>query len=91
VKRIERHYSIVKAALADPKAPVHKRLPENQPVENEFGEFIGKMATAAATTGRNDPCPCGALGPNGKRRKFKLCCLVPMDRVGPPAGTPWTN
>ena len=25
--------------------------------------------------GRNDPCPCGAVDENGKRKKYKDCCL----------------
>lgn len=25
--------------------------------------------------GRNDPCPCGAKGENGKPKKFKKCCM----------------
>jgi len=25
--------------------------------------------------GRNDPCPCGATDENGKRLKYKNCCL----------------
>lgn len=93
VKRLERHYSIVKAALVDPEHPVHKRLPEKQPVEKEFAEFAGKMGKAAATTGRNDPCPCGALDERGRRKKFKHCCYVSLDRVGPPAGSrrQWEN
>jgi hypothetical protein len=93
VKRVERHYHMVKAALADAEHPIHKRLPPRQPEEQEFAEFVGKMANAAATTRRNDPCPCGATGPNGKRRKFKDCCLVPLDRVGPSAsgGPRWKN
>lgn len=26
--------------------------------------------------GRNDPCPCGALDSNKKRKKYKKCCLL---------------
>jgi hypothetical protein len=93
VKRLERHYSIVKAALMDPEHPVHKRLPEKQPVEKEFAEFVGKMGEAAATTGRSDPCPCGAIDGNGRRKEFKNCCYVSLDRVGPPTGSRshWAN
>jgi hypothetical protein len=93
VKRLERHYALVKAALADPEHPVHKRLPPKQPVEQVFAEFVGKMASAAASTGRNDPCPCGTIDSKGKRKKFKQCCWVSLDRVGPPAGSRrhWTN
>ena len=25
--------------------------------------------------GRNEPCPCGAVDENGKRKKFKNCCM----------------
>lgn len=25
--------------------------------------------------GRNDKCPCGAMGKNGKPLKYKNCCL----------------
>ena len=25
--------------------------------------------------GRNEPCPCGAVDENGKRLKYKNCCL----------------
>lgn len=27
-----------------------------------------------AGVNRNDPCPCGAVGSDGKKRKFKKCC-----------------
>lgn len=93
VKRLERHYHMVKAALADPEHPARKRLPPKRSEEQEFGEFVGVAARQAATVGRNELCPCGALGPNGKRKKFKNCCLVPLDRVGPPAGSGrrWTK
>jgi uncharacterized protein YecA (UPF0149 family) len=91
VKRLERHYKMVKAALADPEHPAHKSLPPKRTDEQEFGEAVGAWTRMAATTGRNDPCPCGAMA-NGKRKKFKRCCLVPIDRVGPPAESrPWTN
>jgi len=85
VKRLERHYRIVKTGLADPEHPIHKRLPPREPEGKELAEFLVTMARMAATTGRNDPCPCGAVGPNGRRRKFKSCCLVPLARVGPSA------
>jgi len=26
--------------------------------------------------GRNEPCPCGSMDENGKRLKYKKCCLV---------------
>lgn len=93
VKRLERHYAMVKAAIADPEHPARKRLPPARPVEKEFAEFVSVAARQAATVGRNELCPCGALGPNGKRKKFKHCCLVPLDRVGPPAGSAprWTK
>ena len=26
--------------------------------------------------GRNDPCPCGAVNSNGKRKKYKKCCFI---------------
>jgi len=93
VKRLERHYYMVKAALADPEHPVHKRLPPKRSEEQDFAEFVGKMTAMAATTGRNDPCPCGAIGPNGKKKKFKNGCWAPIERIGPAAGGPrrWTN
>jgi hypothetical protein len=35
-----------------------------------------KLGPAARTrTGRNDPCPCGSTYPNGRRVKYKRCCL----------------
>lgn len=29
----------------------------------------------AEKIGRNNPCPCGALKPNGSRKKYKHCCI----------------
>jgi hypothetical protein len=87
VKRLERHYHMVKAALADPEHPARKRLPPKRTEVQEFAEFLGLVARQTATVGRNELCPCGALVPNGKRRKFKNCCLIPLDRVAAPAGS----
>ena len=36
--------------------------------EREAGEIMRLIAVEAATTGRNDPCPCGS------GRKYKACC-----------------
>lgn len=93
VKRLERHYHLVKAALADPDHPARKRLPPKRTEEQEFSDFAGTVIRQATTVGPNELCPCGAVGANGKRKKFKHCCLVPLDRVGPPAGSSrqWTK
>lgn len=32
-----------------------------------------------ASTGRNDPCPCGKMYPDGRRVKFKDCHLKTLD------------
>lgn len=85
VKRLERHYHLVKAAVSDPEHPAQKRLPPGQTVGQEFTAFAMLAARQAATVGRNDACPCGAKGSNGKRKKFKTCCFLDPKRIGPPA------
>lgn len=87
VQRLERHYRMFKAALADPANPARRSLPPKRSEAAELGEFVISAARQAATVGRNELCPCGALGPNGKRRKFKHCCFLPLDRVRAPAAT----
>src|SRR5665213_1506174 len=36
----------------------------------------------AEKVGRNDPCPCGALKPDGTHKKYKHCCIE-KDRPSP--------
>jgi len=45
-------------------------------VQHEIDHLDGVLITdraAMRNTGRNDPCPCGAKGPEGKPVKFKRC------------------
>jgi uncharacterized protein YecA (UPF0149 family) len=74
VRRLERHYDMVKAALEDSDHPIHRRIPPRSEGE-EMGRFVVTYARLAAKTGRNDPCPCLS----GK--KFKRCCMLSADRT----------
>lgn len=38
------------------------------------GQSSGRPASAKASVGRNDPCPCGATKEDGTPKKYKHCC-----------------
>jgi SEC-C motif len=63
VRRLERHYDLVKAA-ASPAHPAHAKLLTWLAEDDEIMPLRPKPRA-----GRNDPCPCGS----GK--KYKNCCL----------------
>jgi hypothetical protein len=60
--RLERHYRMVKEAVADPHHPVQEAMASPRAVERPAGRTTPKVR-------RNQPCPCGS----GK--KYKRCCL----------------
>ena len=60
-RRLERHYSMVKEAIADPKNPIQRLL------QTETGQR-GVPITRERYVGPNQPCPCGS------GRKHKRCC-----------------
>lgn len=62
-RRLERHYQIVKEAVADPSHPIHEIIASASPPELPTIRVNPKI-------GRNAPCPCGS----GK--KYKKCCLM---------------
>ena len=68
VARLERHYTIVKAAAADPEHPAYSRL-QAILTEGEDPFSLSRPATRVKRARRNEPCPCGS----GK--KYKHCCL----------------
>lgn len=43
-------------------------------IDHLDGILITDRKAPAAKIGRNDPCPCGALRPDGKPVKHKRCC-----------------
>lgn len=79
VARLERHYRMVKDALADPTHEIHELVSRGLTPEEELAEAEATLARVADRVGRNDPCPCGS------GRKFKRCCLTaPASRGGAP-------
>lgn len=40
----------------------------------ETKETVKPTIKSDERVGRNDPCPCGALRENGRRKKYKHCC-----------------
>lgn len=69
VRRLERHYRMVKDALADPGHQIHRRMSRGPTSEEELAQAVETFERVVEKTGRNEPCPCGS----GK--KFKRCCL----------------
>ncbi|MEZ0228685.1 MAG: SEC-C metal-binding domain-containing protein [Planctomycetota bacterium] len=70
VARLERHYSMVKDAVADPTHRIHSILPPELIRGKPLMESIEPLVSTAAKIGRNDPCCCGS------GRKFKKCCFA---------------
>ncbi len=74
--RLERHYTMMKAAASDPAHPAYERLQHaiatdpdrllSEDCDPEWERTAGDVAERSV--GRNDPCPCGS------GRKYKHCC-----------------
>lgn len=48
----------------------------NNTVITDYGlEQVSGQVINKEKIGRNDPCPCGKIGENGKTKKYKNCCL----------------
>ena len=58
------------------EAPIQRRAVAKNAAANVGGEPVKKKPVRkAAKPGRNDPCPCGKMKPDGSRRlKYKECC-----------------
>ncbi len=56
--------------------PIQRRSVVKNPVGNVGGDASVKRQPVkrAKKPGRNDPCPCGKLRPNGLPMKYKDCC-----------------
>jgi uncharacterized protein YecA (UPF0149 family) len=76
LERLERHYTMMKAAASDPAHPAYERLqraiatdPYKFAVEDDIVELDqAPVGGAERRVGRNEPCPCGS------GRKYKHCC-----------------
>ena len=63
------------------KAPQQVKAQERRPdivkEKHKHNEVINepahRPATAQPRVGRNDPCPCGAINPDGSPKKYKKC------------------
>jgi hypothetical protein len=74
--RLERHYSMMKAAASDPTHPAYARL--QHAITTAPDRFLSPRDGAEPdrvsddvvrrNVGRNEPCPCGS------GRKYKHCC-----------------
>ena len=62
--------SIYKVEIMSERAAEKKELKEIK-----AGQIIGQPASAKASVGRNDPCPCGATKEDGTPKKYKKCCM----------------
>lgn len=71
-KRLERHYRMVKAAIADHSSPVHEVLASVEPAELPRVEELYDLDPYL-------PCPCGS----GK--KYKWCCRNRDKKRGKPS------
>ncbi len=69
-ERLERHYTMWKKAVDDPKHPFQETIRRRRPARPGGGFFPprGTVRREAPKIGANAPCPCGS----GK--KFKKCC-----------------
>ena len=58
------------------EAPIQRRAVAKNAAANVGGEPVTKKPVRkVAKPGRNDPCPCGKMKPDGSRRlKYKECC-----------------
>ena len=58
------------------EAPVERKSVTKNPVTNAGGDDSVKKQPVKKVKkpGRNDPCPCGKLRPNGLPMKYKDCC-----------------
>ena len=58
------------------EAPIQRRAVAKNAAANVGGEPVKKKPVCkVAKPGRNDPCPCGKMKPDGSRRlKYKECC-----------------
>jgi len=58
------------------KEPIQRKSVVKNPVGNVGGDDSVKSQPVkrAKKPGRNDPCPCGKLRPNGLPMKYKDCC-----------------
>ena len=58
------------------EAPIQRRAVAKNAAANVGGEPVKKKPIRkVAKPGRNDPCPCGKMKPDGSRRlKYKECC-----------------
>ncbi|MDY2909638.1 MAG: preprotein translocase subunit SecA [Oscillospiraceae bacterium] len=58
------------------EAPIQRRAVAKNAAANVGGEPVKKKPVRkVAKPGRNDPCPCGKMKPDGSRRlKYKECC-----------------
>ena len=58
------------------EAPIQRRAVAKNAAANVGGESVKKKPVRkVAKPGRNDPCPCGKMKPDGSRRlKYKECC-----------------
>ena len=58
------------------EAPIQRRAVSKNAAANVGGEPVKKKPVRkVAKPGRNDPCPCGKMKPDGSRRlKYKECC-----------------
>ena len=56
--------------------PIQRKAVAKNAAENVGGEAVKKKPIKKiAKPGRNDPCPCGKMKPDGSRRlKYKECC-----------------
>ena len=58
------------------EAPIERKAVAKNAAANVGGEPVKKQPVKkVAKPGRNDPCPCGKMKPDGSRRlKYKECC-----------------
>ena len=57
------------------EAPIQRKAVAKGSVANVGGDQKKAPVKKAAKPGRNDPCPCGKMKPDGSRRlKYKECC-----------------
>ncbi|HDQ70592.1 MAG TPA: hypothetical protein ENN19_00670 [Chloroflexi bacterium] len=68
LKRLERHYRLVKKAAVDPSHPAYDKI--HKVMNEEVTEVSLPQRSTGEQVGRNDPCPCGS----GK--KYKYCCML---------------
>lgn len=74
---VHRIYKIQLAPTEQQRETVNTSIQENQPIPQPTNLQTNEPTKARDKTGRNDPCPCGAINPKtGKPYKFKRCGMI---------------